>query len=165
MITTYILAALVVLTAALVVRKQGMAGLRQGGVTSLLLLRTVARMLVLGMLLASMTQVILPEDVVTRWMGEESGFTGILIAAVVGAVVPGGPYVVIPLAGSIFLSGAGVGAVAAFLTAWNTIPLTRTVMWELPFLGGAFSASRMLVNLPFPLVAGVLTPPVYRLLV
>ncbi len=165
MITTYILAALVVLTAALVVRKQGTAGLRQGGVTSLLLLRTVARMLVLGMLLASMTQVILPEDVVTRWMGEESGFTGILIAAVVGAVVPGGPYVVIPLAGSIFLSGAGVGAVAAFLTAWNTIPLTRTVMWELPFLGGAFSASRMLVNLPFPLVAGVLTPPVYRLLV
>ena len=165
MITTYILAALVVLTAALVVRKLGTAGLRQGGVTSLLLLRTVARMLVLGMLLASMTQVILPEDVVTRWMGEESGFTGILIAAVVGAVVPGGPYVVIPLAGSIFLSGAGVGAVAAFLTAWNTIPLTRTVMWELPFLGGAFSASRMLVNLPFPLVAGVLTPPVYRLLV
>ncbi len=165
MITTYILAALVVLTAALVVRKQGTAGLRQGGVTSLLLLRTVARMLILGMLLASMTQVILPEDVVTRWMGEESGFTGILIAAAVGAVVPGGPYVVIPLAGSIFLSGAGVGAVAAFLTAWNTIPLTRTVMWELPFLGGAFSASRMLVNLPFPLVAGVLTPPVYRLLV
>ena len=165
MITTYILAALVVLTAALVVRKQGTAGLRQGGVTSLLLLRTVARMLILGMLLASMTQVILPEDVVTRWMGEESGFTGILIAAAVGAVVPGGPYVVIPLAGSIFLSGAGVGTVAAFLTAWNTIPLTRTVMWELPFLGGAFSASRMLVNLPFPLVAGVLTPPVYRLLV
>lgn len=165
MITTYILAALVLLTAALVVRKQGTAGLRQGGVTSLLLLRTVARMLILGMLLASMTQVILPEDVVTRWMGEESGFTGILIAAAVGAVVPGGPYVVIPLAGSIFLSGAGVGAVAAFLTAWNTIPLTRTVMWELPFLGGAFSASRMLVNLPFPLVAGVLTPPVYRLLV
>ena len=165
MITTYILAALVALTAALVVRKQGLAGLRQGGVTSLLLLRTVARMLVLGMLLASMTQVILPEDVVTRWMGDESGFTGILIAAAVGAVVPGGPYVVIPLAGSIFLSGAGVGPVAAFLTAWNTIPLTRTVMWELPFLGGAFSASRMLVNLPFPLIAGVATPPVYRLLV
>ena len=165
MTTTYILAALVVLTAALVVRKQGLAGLRQGGVTSLLLLRTVARMLVLGMLLASMTQVILPEDLVTRWMGEESGFTGILIAAVVGAIVPGGPYVVIPLAGSIFLSGAGVGPVAAFLTAWNTIPLTRTVMWELPFLGGAFSSSRMLVNLPFPIAAGVLTPPVYRLLV
>ena len=116
------------------------------------------------MALAAMTQVILPEDVITRWMGDESGFTGILIGTAVGALVPGGPYVVIPLAGSVFLSGAGVGSVAAFVTAWNTIPLTRTMMWELPFLGGAFSTSRMLVNLPFPIIAGLLTPPVYRLL-
>ncbi len=165
MTATYLLAGLTALTAALVVRKQGFAGLRQGGVTSLLLLRSVARMLVLGMLLAAMTQVILPEEVITRWMGEESGFTGILIGTAVGAVVPGGPYVVIPLAGSIFLSGAGVGAVAAFLTAWNTIPVTRTMMWELPFLGGAFTSSRLLVNLPFPIVAGLLTPPLYRMLV
>ena len=165
MTATYILAALVVLTAALILRKHGVAGLREGAVTSLSLLRTVARMLVLGMMLAAMTQVILPEEVITRWMGDESGFTGILIGALVGAVVPGGPYVVVPLAGSIFLSGAGVGAVAAFITAWNTIPVTRTMMWELPFLGGAFSGSRMLVNLPFPLVAGLLTPPVYDLLV
>ncbi len=163
--TTYLLAGLVALTAALVVRKQGIAGLRQGSRTSLLLLRSVSRMLVLGMALAAMTQVILPEDVITRWMGDESGFTGILIGTAVGALVPGGPYVVIPLAGSVFLSGAGVGSVAAFVTAWNTIPLTRTMMWELPFLGGAFSTSRMLVNLPFPILAGLLTPPVYRLLV
>ena len=163
--TTYLLAGLVALTAALVMRKQGLAGLRQGSRTSLILLRSVSRMLVLGMALAAMTQVILPEDVITRWMGDESGFTGILIGTVVGALVPGGPYVVIPLAGSVFLSGAGVGSVAAFITAWNTIPLTRTMMWELPFLGGAFSTSRMLVNLPFPILAGLLTPPVYRLLV
>ncbi len=163
--TTYLLAGLVALTAALVVRKQGLAGLRQGSRTSLLLLRSVSRMLVLGMALAAMTQVILPEDVITRWMGDESGFTGILIGTAVGALVPGGPYVVIPLAGSVFLSGAGVGSVAAFVTAWNTIPLTRTMMWELPFLGGAFSTSRMLVNLPFPILAGLMTPPVYRLLV
>ena len=163
--TTYLLAGLVALTAALVVRKQGLTGLRQGSQTSLLLLRSVSRMLVLGMALAAMTQVILPEDVITRWMGDESGFTGILIGTAVGALVPGGPYVVIPLAGSVFLSGAGVGSVAAFVTAWNTIPLTRTMMWELPFLGGAFSTSRMLVNLPFPIIAGLLTPPMYRLLV
>ncbi|MYF65432.1 MAG: hypothetical protein F4185_05915 [Chloroflexi bacterium] len=90
---------------------------------------------------------------------------GFLIGAAVGMFIPGGPYVVIPLAASIFLAGAGVGPVAALITAWNTIPFTRTVMWELPFLGGAFTTSRMLVNLPFPIVAGILTPPVYRLLV
>ena len=163
--TLYLLAGLVGLTAVLVLRKDGFSGLRNGSVTSALLLRTVARMLVLGMVLAGITQVILPQEVITRWIGDESGFTGILIGAAVGALVPGGPYVVIPLAASIFLSGAGVGPVAALITAWNTIPFTRTVMWELPFLGGAFTTSRMLVNLPFPIVAGLLTPPVYRLLV
>lgn len=162
--TTYLLAGLVVAAGLFVVRNEGAAGLRRGGEVSLSLLRTVARMLVLGMVLAAMTGVILPEDLVTRWMGEESGFTGILVGTALGALVPGGPYVVIPLAGSIFLTGAGVGAVAAFLTAWNTIPLTRTVMWELPFLGGAFTGSRMIVNLPFPVIAGLATPPVYRLL-
>ncbi len=163
--TLYLLTGIVVFTGALVLRKDGFDGVRYGVETSALLLRTVARMLVLGMVLAGMTQVILPQEVITRWIGDESGFTGILIGAAVGALVPGGPYVVIPLAASIFLAGAGVGPVAALITAWNTIPFTRTVMWELPFLGGAFTTSRMLVNLPFPIAAGVLTPPIYQLLV
>ena len=162
--TLYLLAGLVALTLALVFRKDGLSGVRDGARTSALLLRTVARMLVLGMALAGMTQVILPQEVITRWIGDESGFVGILIGMAVGMFVPGGPYVVIPLAASIFLAGAGVGPVAALITAWNTVPFTRTVMWELPFLGGAFTTSRMLVNLPFPIVAGLLTPPIYELL-
>lgn len=163
--TVYLLAGIVALTLLLVLRKDGFTGVRNGVETSALLLRSVARMLVLGMVLAGMTQVILPQEVITRWIGDESGLTGILIGTAVGMLIPGGPYVVIPLAASIFLAGAGVGPVAALITAWNTIPFTRTVMWELPFLGGAFTTSRMLVNLPFPVAAGVLTPPVYHLLV
>ena len=163
--TLALLAGIVALTLVLVLRKDGISGVCTGGETSVLLFRSVARMLALGMLLAGMTQVILPQEVISLWLGDESGFTGILIGAAVGMLVPGGPYVVIPLAASIFLAGAGVGPVAALITAWNTIPFTRTVMWELPFLGGAFTTSRMLVNLPFPIVAGLLTPPVYNLLV
>ncbi len=163
--TLALLAGIVALTLVLVLRKDGISGVRTGGETSVLLFRSVARMLALGMLLAGMTQVILPQEVISLWLGDESGFTGILIGTAVGMLIPGGPYVVIPLAASIFLAGAGVGPVAALITAWNTIPFTRTVMWELPFLGGAFTTSRMLVNLPFPIVAGLLTPPIYRLLV
>ncbi len=163
--TLALLAGIVALTLVLVLRKDGISGVRTGAETSVLLFRSVARMLALGMLLAGMTQVILPQEVISLWLGDESGFTGILIGAAVGMLVPGGPYVVIPLAASIFLAGAGVGPVAALITAWNTIPFTRTVMWELPFLGGAFTTSRTLVNLPFPIVAGLLTPPVYNLLV
>tara|TARA_Y100001936_G_C15660304_1_gene450894 strand:+ start:87 stop:581 length:495 start_codon:yes stop_codon:yes gene_type:complete len=162
--STYLLAALVVIASIFAFRKQGITGIREGFVTSALLLRSVGKMLILGMTLSAMTQVILPEEIIIRWMGDESGINGILIGTVVGVLIPGGPYVVIPLAGSVFLSGAGVGPVAAFITAWNTIPLTRTVMWEWPFLGGAFTWSRMIVNIPFPFVAGFLSPPIFELI-
>ncbi|HCH36003.1 MAG: hypothetical protein CL777_06185 [Chloroflexi bacterium] len=162
--STYLLAVLVLLASVFVLQRHGFSGIREGVITSALLLKTVGKMLILGMALSAMTQVILPEEIITKWMGNESGLTGILIGTVVGVLIPGGPYVVIPLAGSVFLSGAGVGPVAAFITAWNTIPITRTVMWEWPFLGGAFTWSRMIVNLPFPFVAGFLSPPIFNLI-
>ena len=123
-------------------------------------------MLLLGMLLAGMTQVILPADLVGRWMGSESGIVGVLIGAAVGSLVPAGPFVVFPLLGSILATGAGAGAVAAFITAWSVTPVSRTLVWELPFLGGAFTASRFIVMLPFPILAGAVDPadlPAHRL--
>ena len=107
MISLYILAGLVALAFVFVGRKSGVSGLREGATTSVSLLRTVARMLVLGMLLAGMTQAILPAEVIRQWMGDESGFTGILLGTVVGMLIPGGPYVVIPLAAAVFLEGGG----------------------------------------------------------
>ena len=162
--TLIILAGMVVVVTALVLVRRGPAGVRDGLSMSVGMLRQVALMLLLGMLLAGMTQVILPADLVGRWMGSESGIVGVLIGAAVGSLVPAGPFVVFPLLGSILATGAGAGAVAAFITAWSVTPISRTLVWELPFLGGAFTASRFIVMLPFPILAGLLTPPIFRLI-
>ena len=69
-----------------------------------------------------------------------------------------------PDAWSLLDSGAGVGPVAAFITAWGVIPFSRTVVWEMPFLSPAFAISRTIVALPFPFIAGLLAPPVYDLI-
>ena len=162
--TLAILAARFAATSLLVLLRKGTAGVRAGLGVSAGLLRQVAPLIAMGMLFAGMVRVVLPSELITRWMGADSGFSGVLIGAALGAVMPGGPAIVMPLTGSVFSSGAGVGAVAAFLTAWSVIPLTRTIMYEVPFMGGAFAASRLAVNAPFPIIVGLLAPPVYAAL-
>jgi uncharacterized membrane protein YraQ (UPF0718 family) len=120
-------------------------------------------MMLLGMLLAGMAEVILPTELIGRWMGSDSGIVGVLIGTVLGAIMPAGPYVVMPLLGSAMTTGAGAGAIAAFITAWSVAPISRTIVWEMPFLGGAFTASRVIVSLPFPILVGLLVPPVFEM--
>ncbi|MEK9658703.1 MAG: permease, partial [Chloroflexota bacterium] len=114
--------------------------------------------------LAGMAQVVLPAELISRWMGNESGLTGVLIGTLVGSIVPGGPYVVVPIIGSVYNTGAGPGAIAAFVSAWSLSPITRTVMFEVPFLGGALTAARLIVSTPASIAIGMLTIPIYNLL-
>ncbi len=156
--------AMLALASLAVYRREGIAGVRRGAVISITMTRSVLPMVVLGMVLAGIAQVVLPTEQVSSWMGSDSGIVGILIGTAVGAVVPAGPYVVLPLLGGLLASGAGVGPVAAFITAWSVIPISRTLVFDVPFLGPAFTFSRLLVALPFPFVAGFLTPVVFRLI-
>ena len=58
--STYLLAVLVLLASVFVLQRHGFSGIREGVITSALLLKTVGKMLILGMALSAMTQVILP---------------------------------------------------------------------------------------------------------
>ncbi len=142
----------------LVLIRLGLQALRDGISQAYKLVANVFPMILVGMVLAGMAQEILPADRVSAWMGEGSGFKGIMIGVAVGMLIPAGPYVVLPLAGSAMLAGAGYGPIAAFLTAWGVIPLHRTIVFEMPFLGARFTLARLIVNAPFPIVVGVLTP-------
>jgi uncharacterized membrane protein YraQ (UPF0718 family) len=162
---TAVIAGLLVLATLLVIRRDGAAGVRESVAASGRTLRTIFIPMALGLTMAGMAQVVLPAEVVSRWMGNDAGVLGVLVGVIVGALIPAGPYVVLPLAGSLLLAGAGVGPLAAFLTAWSLIPLSRTLTWELPFMGGALTAARFAVALPFPFVVGIVTPHVYSLFV
>ena len=121
-----------------------------------LLIVEVAPVMLISMVMAAFFQVLVPHDKVSKWLGKESGFRGILIATGAGAIIPGGPWVSFPLVLALAVAGADVGALVAFLTAWAVIPLTRLLVWEMPFLGGEFVLIRMLVSVFIPLAAGLL---------
>lgn len=137
-----------------------LAGLRGG----MALLVGILPRLLLGFTVAGLFTALVPTETVARWMGEGSGLRGILVGTAAGILTPGGPFVLFPLVAALVRQGAGPGPVAAYLTAWGLIPLHRVLVWEIPMLGATVATARVLASLGLPILAGVLTPPVLRVL-
>lgn len=152
----------VVSTAAFVLH--GVDGLRQGGEGSIDLFVRAAPALLLGFVLAGLLTVLFPPSTVGRWMGDEAGVKGILIGAAAGALSPGGPYVMYPIAAALMHGGAGIGSIAAFSAARNMFTANRFLVYDLPFLGVPLAVSRTLATVWLVLVATVLVPVVFRLM-
>jgi uncharacterized membrane protein YraQ (UPF0718 family) len=89
-------------------------------------------------------------------LGAQSGWLGLILATALGAITPGGPFAAFPIVYALFLAGADVGAVIAFLTAWSIIGIQRIVTWELPLLGHEFVIIRVVTSLPLPVLVGAL---------
>lgn len=98
----------------------------------------------------------LPEQVTGDWLGADSGFTGILIASVVGAFIPSGPIIAFPIVIALERAGAGMPQLIAFLTAWEVYAIHRILIWELPLLTGGFVVRRLISTALVPPLAGIL---------
>lgn len=115
----------------------------------------IAPLILFAMVVAGMIQILVPRELVSRWVGGESGFRGILIGTAAGALSPGGPYINIPLVAVLLKGGAGIGTSVAFLTAWSLISLSRLPM-EIGILGWRFAAVRLAASFFFPPIAGLI---------
>jgi uncharacterized membrane protein YraQ (UPF0718 family) len=115
-------------------------------------------------LIAAFVAVLMPREVVVRWVGAESGFSGLIIATLAGIVVPGGPITVFPIAAAFVAIGADIGATIAFVTSWTLLGYGRALVWELPFFGPEFVIWRSLAALPLPIIAGLLARMLARLI-
>jgi uncharacterized membrane protein YraQ (UPF0718 family) len=109
-----------------------------------------------GCLIGALITALLPREKVARWIGHESGITGLVVAMLAGFILPGGPVTMYTVAGAFLLVGADIGATVAFLTSWTLLGYTRALVWELPFFGPDFVIWRMILSLPLPIIAGLL---------
>jgi uncharacterized membrane protein YraQ (UPF0718 family) len=107
-------------------------------------------------LIAAFVAVLMPRDVVLRWVGAESGFLGIIVATLAGMICPGGPITIFPIAAAFVAIGADIGAAIAFITSWTLLGYARILVWELPFFGGDFVIWRTIISVPLPIIAGLL---------
>jgi uncharacterized membrane protein YraQ (UPF0718 family) len=117
-------------------------------------------LLVFAFIVAGMVQVLLPRELLSKWVGAESGMRGILIGTVAGGLSPGGPYVSLPIVAGLLRSGASVGTMVAFLTGWSLWAVSRMPM-EVGILGWKFTAIRIASTFFFPPLAGLLAQALF----
>jgi uncharacterized membrane protein YraQ (UPF0718 family) len=107
-------------------------------------------------IIAALVAVLLPREMVSRWVGAESGFFGLVIGALAGVILPGGPITIFPIASAFIAVGADVGVAIAFITSWTLLGYSRALVWELPIFGLDFLIWRSIAAIPLPIVAGIL---------
>lgn len=113
--------------------------------------------LVFAFIAAGMISKILPRELMSRWLGEESGLRGLIIATIAGSITPGGPFVQFPIVAALLKSGAGVAPVMAYISSWSLLGVNRFLIYEIPLLGWKLSLARMSACLFFPIIIGLLT--------
>ncbi|TET46268.1 MAG: permease [Dehalococcoidia bacterium] len=117
------------------------------------LLLQITPLLILAFIIAGMVQVLIPHEIISRWVGMESGFRGILIGSAIGGILPGGPFVSMPIVAGLLRTGASIGTMVALLTAWSLLAFTRLPL-EVGLLGWKFTFIRLACVFFFPPIAG-----------
>ena len=119
------------------------------------LLLQIIPLLIFAFIVAGMIQNLIPKEMISKWVGEESGLRGILIGTVVGGFMPGGPYVSLPIAAGLLRTGASIGTMVAFLTSWSLWAVSRLPM-EIGIMGWQFTLIRLACVFFFPPIAGLI---------
>lgn len=126
-------------------------GFRTAGVTSLKFMP----ILLVAFVIMGFVDVLLPSQVVERWLSDAAGWRGIGVAWLAGVLTPAGSIIGLPLAAALLKAGVGAGVLVTYLTSMATLSLIRVPL-EIGFYGWRLMALRVVVSLVLPLVAGAM---------
>lgn len=162
-VSTWILLGLTLLVlGAAFARQPSLAG--DGVRSGARLLLSVAPELLLGFVLAGLLDVLVPAAALQRWLGAETSSRGIGLAWALGLLLPGGPYVLFPMAAQLFRAGVAPAAIITLVTAKTLVSPIRMLTYEAPVLGWRMTLSRLLPAILLPPLVGFLGGALYRVL-
>lgn len=110
-----------------------------------------------ALLIAGFVTALIPPDLLGRWLGENSGISGMALATVAGAATPGGPMTSFPILVVLKDGGVGRAPLVTYVTAWTTMGLQRVLIWEVPLMGLEFAAVRFVASIPLGFISGALS--------
>jgi uncharacterized membrane protein YraQ (UPF0718 family) len=110
----------------------------------------------LGVLGSGYIAAVIPQEIITGWLGPDSGWLGVLTAVVAGAATPGGPVIGFSVGAVALKAGGGPPQVLAYVVAWALFAFQRLLLWEIPFMPAKFVWFRAAVSLPLPFLAAAI---------
>jgi len=150
-IVLWTLVAVLALTAAVRSKALCREGLWEGSRDFVVLIPRV----LIGVIGSGYVAAVMPQETIAAWIGPNSGIFGIAIAALAGAMTPGGAVVGFSVGAAALKGGAGAPQVIAYTTAWSLYALQRLINWEIHMMAARVVWLRAVVSFPLPFLAGI----------
>jgi hypothetical protein len=145
------LVAVLALTAAVRSKTLCREGLWEGSRDFVVLIPRV----LIGVVGSGYVAAVMPQDLIAQWIGPSSGFFGVLIATMAGAITPGGAVVGFSVGAAALKSGAGAPQVIAYTTAWSLYTIQRLINWEIHMMAPRVVWLRAAISIPLPFLAAM----------
>lgn len=107
-------------------------------------------LLIIGILLA-----VLDPKVISKLLGAESGWYGVVIAALIGAITLIPPFIAFPTAAMILEAGAGLMQIAAFVSSLMMVGVV-TMPVEMKYFGKKLTIIRNLLAFVFSFIVALI---------
>ena len=107
-------------------------------------------------ILLGLLDVWVQKETMMKFLGEKSGFVGIIISFLLGSAAAGPLYAAFPVAAILIKKGSKFSNVLIFIGAWSTtkIPL---LLFEASSIGWQFMLTRFAINIPVIIIIAYLT--------
>ncbi|MFA5536414.1 MAG: permease [Bacillota bacterium] len=124
---------------------------------------TVEMLLVLPpvFILLGLLDVWVPRDTMVKYMGENSGFKGALLAFIIGSSAAGPLYVVFPIAAAFMKKDVRFYNILILIGAWSTTKIPM-LLFEFSALGGQFMFTRLLMNIPIVIIMALVMDKAFK---
>jgi len=103
------------------------------------------------MILLGLIDVWVPKKALMKYMGKNSGFTGVLIAILIGSIAAGPMYAAFPFTAVLLKKGVKFSNIIIFMNAWCVTKIST-----ISAIGYAFTLSRLVIDVPGVIIMGYL---------
>ena len=118
-------------------------------------IKGMVRVFPCAFVLIGLFEVWIKKETVERFMGQASGWGGMIWALLLAGTTVGGMFVTFPVAYALYSKGAKLSVIFAYVgaSAICRVPMT---LFEAGYLGGRFTLVRFLVSLPLVIASSLL---------
>lgn len=128
---------------------------KEGAIKGLKTFSGIFTLIVAAVLIGGALEVMISKQWIAGVLGSEAGIRSVFSGTFLGVLMPGGPYVVFPIASTLYAKGAGIAGLVALIVGWSTLGASKWV-YGIAFLDSKLVGLTILFSLPAPIIAGLL---------
>lgn len=107
------------------------------------------------MIILGLIDVWLPREILMKYMGNNSGFIGILLSIALASIAAGPMYAAFPFTAVLIKKGVKFSNIIIFMNAWCVTKIS-TLIFEISAIGYKFTIARLIINIPGIIIMGYL---------